>query len=67
MYRISTFLWYAGCMDKDTPKARLTLDLPPDLHRDIKVAAAMQGVTMRDLAEACLRRCLAEQQKQSRQ
>jgi len=34
---------------------RLTLDLPANLHRDLKVKAAQEGVSMRDLVEQWIR------------
>jgi len=36
---------------KNEGKNRLTLDLPIELHRQIKVRAAQEGLSMRELIE----------------
>jgi len=40
-------------MDRRT--ARLTLDLPADLHKELKILAAQSGLTMREYCERAIR------------
>lgn len=39
--------------EKET--VRFTLDLPPDLHKEFKIAAVGEGVSMRELAMRWIR------------
>jgi predicted HicB family RNase H-like nuclease len=40
-------------------KQRLTLDLNREMHRELKVAAALEGITMRELVAQILARDLS--------
>lgn len=40
-------------------KTRLTIDLDPQLHRELKILAASKGTTMRDLCILALKQHLA--------
>ena len=41
--------------DADVPRSRINLLLPADLHRQFKVKAATEGVTMTSVLEAFIR------------
>lgn len=41
-------------------QSRLTVRLPPDLHREVKVAAAVAGETVAELVVRAIRRELGE-------
>lgn len=41
--------------DEDVPRSRINLLLPTELHRQFKVRAATEGVTMTSLLEAFIR------------
>ncbi len=42
-------------------RARLTIDVSPELRRQIKVAAAIRDLSVREFVEAALLRALTEQ------
>lgn len=44
-----------------TEKARLTLDLEPELHMKLKMLAARKGKTMRELCIRAIERQVAEE------
>jgi plasmid stability protein len=46
-----------------TEKSRLTLDLTPELHRKLKVAAARRGQSMRELCIRAIEHEVESQQK----
>ena len=46
--------------DEDVPRSRINLLLPTDLHRQFKVRAATEGVTMTSLLEAFIRDYVAQ-------
>jgi predicted HicB family RNase H-like nuclease len=44
-------------------KDKATLNINPELHRELKVEAAKQGVKIGELAEQFIRECLKKKQK----
>ena len=46
--------------DEDVPRSRINLLLPADLHRQFKVKAVTEGVTMTSLLEAFIRDYVGE-------
>lgn len=67
--RVSTFiLWYIASThivtleDRGVGRARITVDVPPDLKRRVRIAAAFRDETVKDWVERALLRELREEE-----
>jgi hypothetical protein len=57
----ATAIWYKGSMAPTAPRrTRLAVDLPADVRRRAKVAAARRDVTLQQYVRGALERQLAE-------